>query len=242
MTIKQIIKGLLPARVLAFKNKLDDLERLAPLADRCCPVCGYVGHFDIWFGPDIIRDNTCPRCDSHPRLRLFWLWFAGAREKMVEPILHFAPERALRERLSAIYQDYRTADLSHDAHLKLNIEAIDLPSESVETVICNHVLEHVDDTKAMRELHRILRPGGRLICSVPLIEGWSTTYENDAVASDAERALHFGQSDHVRFYGQDFRERLRRAGFTGIDEITAHGPEVVKYSLLRGEKFFLCAK
>jgi predicted SAM-dependent methyltransferase len=77
------------------------------------------------------------------------------------------------------------------------MEAIDLPDASVDLIIANHVLEHVDDAKASRELSRILRPNGVLLCMVPIVEGWATTYQNPDITTDEGRMLHFGQEDHV---------------------------------------------
>jgi len=91
--------------------------------------------------------------------------------------------------------------------------AIDLPDECVDLVLCLHVLEHVDDDRrAMAEVHRILRPSGHFIVMVPIEEGWEVTYENPKVVSPRQRLLHFGQEDHVRFYGRDIRNRLTAAG------------------------------
>lgn len=108
-------------------------------------------------------------------------------------------------------------------------------------IVCSHVLEHVNDRLALVELYRILRPGGQLIVMVPIIEGWEASYENDAITSDQDRELHFGQYDHVRYYGRDIRQRLMDSGFT-IKEYTAFGADVITYSLLRGEKVFICTK
>jgi SAM-dependent methyltransferase len=122
------------------------------------------------------------------------------------------------------------------------MEEIELPEDSFDCVICNHVLEHVDDRKATREIHRILSENGLLIASVPIIEGWETTYENPAISSAAERTLHFGQFDHVRFYGRDFRDRVCEAGFVLEEEFTAGGEDSVKHGLIRGEKIFIFRK
>ena len=162
---------------------------------------------------------------------------------MEEPILHFAPEALLEIKFRALYGEYRTADLNARADLKLDISAIALEAASVATVICNHVLEHVpDDRRALAELGRILKPGGKLIVSVPLIEGWERTYEDPAITDPSLRDLHFGQYDHLRYYGRDFRDRLREVGFVSVEEITAEGKEVVEYGLMRGEKVFICKR
>jgi SAM-dependent methyltransferase len=120
----------------------------------------------------------------------------------------------------------------------LNLEAIDLPDASVGVVIASHVLEHVDDRKALGEIHRILVPGGRLVAMVPIIEGWDKTYENPAITTPSDRVAHFGQFDHVRFYGSDFRDRVTEAGFA-LTERTAGGAESAQYRVGRGSKVFL---
>lgn len=231
-----------PSWIPVFLRALPKMLKAArPRHVRSCPICGYQGYFAPVGQPPRL-EAKCRQCGSKERHRLFWLWFAGQHDKLAEPILHFAPERTLAERLRKIYPEYRTADLYKDAEIKLDIENIDLPDGSLNTIICNHVLEHVVDRKALGELARVLSPAGRLICSVPIIEGWDKTYENDAVTTPQERALHFGQKGHVRYYGRDFRDRLREAGFTRIEEITAEGPPVVEFGLWRGEKFFICSK
>lgn len=157
-------------------------------------------------------------------------------------LLHFAPEPVFRSALRERTENYLTADLDGvGVDRRLDIERIELKSARIDTVICNHVFEHVDDAKALQEIHRILKPGGFLYCMVPIAEGWSETYENEAVRDAAGRVLHFGQNDHVRFYGRDFRDRLRGAGFA-LEEFTASGEEVVKYGLIPGETVFVCRK
>lgn len=185
-------------------------------------------------------DAQCPGCDALERHRLFVL-ACRALDLFARPldVLHFAPEPAIRAYVSPRASRYVTADISGlGVDRKESIEAISLPDASFDVVIASHVLEHVDDRRALRELRRVLRPPGLLLCMVPIIEGWDTTYENGAVHDGAARELHFGQSDHVRYYGRDFRERLRSAGFD-LTEYTADGMLSPRYGLLRGEKVFL---
>jgi SAM-dependent methyltransferase len=180
------------------------------------------------------------------RHRLFFLTFEqkcfNVGGGLFEPVVHFAAEAILEKTLRRNCKEYRTADLFNPADLKLNIEAIDIEDEMVGTVIANHVFEHVDDLKAATEIYRILKPGGKLIASVPIIEGWASSYENPSVTTDDERVLHFGQKDHIRFYGSDFRQRISRVGFRELAEFTAEGEDVIKYGLVRGEKIFVFTK
>jgi SAM-dependent methyltransferase len=210
---------------------------------RTCPVCGYRGIFDLTtYGTPPRWDCECPRCQSNERRRLMALAFASLPIDRSAKILHFAPEKPLADRLRPSYPQYRTAQLQPGrADLTLNIEDIALDSDSIDVVLCSHVLEHVDDAKAIPELFRILRPAGRLLIMVPIIEGWEATYENPAIVNSEERRLHFGRVDHLRWYGADLRHRLRSAGFE-LTEFTAGGKEAVEYGLLRGEKVFICRK
>lgn len=162
-------------------------------------------------------------------------------EPLPSPILHFAAEPFLRKHLSTRYgEHYRTADLfQQDVDLQLDLHDIDLPDRSVGTILASHVLEHVDDKKALAELYRILAPGGLLLCAVPIVETWANSYENAAITTPLERELHFGQSDHVRYYGRDLRERIATAGFEAVEEITGSPEECAEYGLMRGEILFV---
>ena len=48
-----------------------------------------------------------------------------------------------------------------------SIEAIPSEGRSFELATCLDVLEHVDDRRALRELHRVVRPKGLLVAAVP---------------------------------------------------------------------------
>jgi SAM-dependent methyltransferase len=184
----------------------------------------------------------CPQCGSLERHRLLKLWLDDNRERIVgKRVLHFAPEAAMSDLVRPLAKAYVTADIAPGRDLQLNIEKIELPDESYDVILCSHVLEHVDDRAALAEMHRVLVVGGVALLMTPLIEGWATTYENGAIAEPHDRAIHFGQQDHVRYFGSDFRDRIRRAGFSS-DEFTAEGFVVVKHGLSRGEKIFIAVR
>jgi SAM-dependent methyltransferase len=209
---------------------------------RSCNVCGYQGLFGP-AGGGLRMDAKCPRCNSAERHRLFKLWLDRNGERLqAAEVLHFAPEKGLSALIRPLARSYRTADIVVDrADLVLDIERIDLPDASVDVIVCSHVLEHVNDAKALAEQYRVLRPGGLCLIMTPVVEGWARTYENPALLKPDERTLHFGQHDHVRYYGADIRARIAAAGFA-LQEFTAEAPDMVRYALLPGEKVFIATK
>jgi ubiquinone/menaquinone biosynthesis C-methylase UbiE len=97
----------------------------------------------------------------------------------------------------------------------MDLTNIDRESNYFDLIICNHVLEHIlDDRKAMRELFRVLKPGGKAILQVPLSMTLNETFEDFSITDPAERICIFGQRDHCRIYGQDYGQRLEEAGFS----------------------------
>lgn len=246
-TLKSMIKTVLPKTILntLIIQPLILYRSLKPIAPRVCNICGFEGYFERMGKPPRL-DAKCPSCKSLERHRLLMLAIdrgeVAPEITVNDSVLHFAPEAILEERFRKNWKNYTTADLFKNADLKLNLEEIELPDNSVKMVIANHVLEHVDDNKASLELHRILVEGGILVCMVPIIEGWESTYENVDVKTEQDRWLHFGQGDHVRFYGSDFRERIAKGGLRLVKEITAEGDDVITYGLNRGEKVFVFQK
>ena len=210
---------------------------------RTCPICGYFGMFLV-FGTPPRFDARCGSCASLERHRLFALF--TDRSGFFQPhhrVLHFAPEPQLGPRIKAAVGQYETADLSERRPMThyVNIEATGLPSGQYDRIICNHVIEHVDDAKALGEIFRLMLPGGQAVISTPIVEGWAETYENPGLQTTTERLLHFGQQDHIRFYGRDLRDRIRAAGFA-LTEVTAVEPDVLTYGLMRGETLFIGLK
>uniref|UniRef100_UPI003561A7AC methyltransferase domain-containing protein n=1 Tax=Ancylomarina sp. TaxID=1970196 RepID=UPI003561A7AC len=131
-------------------------------------------------------------------------------------VLHIAPEQCFYKRFRALENlDYTTGDLeSPIADVHFDVQAIPFANETYDVVICNHVLEHVDDdTKAMSEIYRILKPGGFAILQVPQDSEAEKTYEDPTITDPSEREKHFLQKDHVRLYGLDYAERLSAVGF-----------------------------
>ena len=90
-----------------------------------------------------------------------------------------------------------------------------------------------------------MKPGGWGIFQIPQDLSLEKSYEDFSIKDPEERARHFGQYDHVRIYGKDYFDRLRKAGF-GVKEIdysSLLSPELVeRYRLAKGEILPLCTK
>ena len=215
------------------------LRALDAAVPASCPLCGYNGAFRS-HGIRPRPDALCPQCGSVERHRLLKLFLDEHRSLISgKRVLHFAPERTITQLLKSLEPAvYQSADLFKPADLKLNIEQIELPDASVDAIICCHVLEHVDDRRALRELRRILTPGGTLIAMVPLVEGWDETFEPADVTTPEERMFYFGHPGHLRFYGRDFVERMAVAGFK-VSAFAADGRRSPQAALRRGEKIFI---
>jgi predicted SAM-dependent methyltransferase len=211
-----------------------------------CPFCG--GRFSRFlpFGDDLSafkekrvvgaghRPNAlCPQCLSLDRERLVYLYLktkTGVFRDQTR-LLHVAPEKNLKRLLEASPNiDYAAADsVSPLARVKMDVTRIPYAADSFDVIICNHVLEHVqDDRRAMAELYRVLKPAGCAILQVPVSMLLDETCEESAVDTPKERERLFGQSDHVRIYARDYKERLEEAGF---------GVELYNFAEEMGESF-----
>jgi len=188
-----------------------------------CPVCEARYRKFMPYGR-VSRDNAlCPNCLSLERHRLMWLFLGEKTDffKKDHKLLHIAPELCFIDRFEALKNiEYITADLESPlAKVKMDIHQMPFEDDSYDICFCNHVMEHVDDDhQSMSEIYRCLKPGGWAIIQVPFFPPLPEFTEEDSEVTDpSERERLYGQSDHVRKYGKDYPERLRKVGFT-VDE------------------------
>jgi SAM-dependent methyltransferase len=190
-----------------------------------CNICGWKG---FRFNSDQWHPFTiCPNCSSQVRQRLLWAGIKMIQEIHIDKlisgrsVLHFAPEKFLRKNIEKISSDYKTADLLADGYnyskIDYNIDISNLnkiKNDSFNCVIALDVLEHVKDhLKAIEEVKRILKYDGCFIVSVPQKDNLRTTFEETCITDPKERERLYGQSDHLRIYGDDFIELLTCRGF-----------------------------
>jgi SAM-dependent methyltransferase len=199
------------------------------------------------------RENALsPSTLSLERHRLMWLFlrdetnFFTSTEKL--KVLHIAPEQCFLDIFRKQKNlDYITSDIeSPIADVKADICDLPFKESEFDVVFCNHVLEHItDDTKAMQELYRVLKPGGFGIFQIPQDLAREKTFEDDAILDRIERTKIFGQYDHVRVYGRDYFDKLRTIGFK-VDEVDYTkkiAPEKLEqFCLMKDEILPVCYK
>lgn len=216
-----------------------------------CPCCGWrMRAFAQGGGSFRTRPaGYCPRCNAKARHRRVWLFLRERTALLSAPhrVLEVAPHRSMSRALSRQPNlDYVGVDLEPRDRTTVRGDVTDLPldDEDFDAAICVHVLEHVeDDRSAIRELHRVLRPGGWALVNVPY-DPAHPTYEDASVTTASGRRAAFGEATHVRLYGTDLPERLAAVGF---DVVADHGdhvsPETItEYGLTTDESIFLCRK
>jgi predicted Zn-ribbon and HTH transcriptional regulator len=159
-----------------------------------CNICGWQGkHFlsDRWH-----KYTNCPKCRSAVRHRLLLAMmdhfdaFSLRSLAAGKHILHFAPERLIEQRLRRLADRYLSADfLNPRRDLQLDISDMRrLEDHQLDLLIACDVLEHVDqDRRALREIARVLKPGGYALLTVPQKDGLDSTLEDPSITDPAAR-------------------------------------------------------
>ena len=188
-----------------------------------CPVCTAEFRKFMPYGREARSNALCPNCLALERHRLLWLYLKEDTDFFTAPrkMLHIAPELCFIDRFKALDNlDHISADIESPlADVKMDIHKMPFEDNSFDVIFCNHVLEHVEsDHIAMTEMKRVLKPGGWAILQIPIFTPWrDTTIEDPSIQDPKERERLFGQDDHVRMYGKDYPERIKKAGFE-VDE------------------------
>jgi len=203
------------------------------------------------YGYNNIRDNALsPGSLSLERHRLLWLYLQNETQifKKKYKVLHVAPEQAFYKKFIKLNNlDYVTFDMNSPiAKIKGDICNLPFSENQFDFILCNHVLEHVnDDIAAMLELFRVLKKNGVAILQVPIDLTKNKTYEDSTITDKKERMKAFGQYDHVRIYGKDYFERLEKSGFKVEKNFYSKNfsdEEIYKYGINKNEIIPICRK
>ena len=219
--IKRFGHALLPAPLWPRVRRVVSNTRIVRKAlyrgnQRYCPICN--SHLRMFApqGPTKRPNARCPICGSFERHRLFFLFASremGLCSAPRKKMLHVAPEACLSPILSKCkHLDYLTADLMPGAMVQMDLTDIQMPDDTFDVVVASHVLEHIpDDRKAIREVLRVLKPGGWAVMQVPVTA--DETFEDLSIVDPKERERVYGHHEHVRRCGEDYYDRMAEEGF-----------------------------
>lgn len=133
------------------------------------------------------------------------------------------------------FENYVTTDIERTGGIDLLGDICNLPirDDIVDVVICTEVLEHVKDTaKAIKELSRVLKRGGYLILSTPLLIG-------EHSSADYFRFTELCLRDYLQRHFQVLELRRRGGIFSSIGSLLAHVPRQIienpKYPTIRSK-------
>jgi SAM-dependent methyltransferase len=171
-----------------------------------CPICGYNGPFKTYFYRSrSIKHLTCPNCLSTSRHRLQYLVFKQFSENgnfSKKTLLHFAPEICLQTFLKNIFGAYYTSNIiGKDVDCVADLSNLPFKDQSCDVIFASHVLEHIhDDHSVLKEIQRILKPGGMALLPVPVFGPVTVEYPQ----------VNLEEYDHVRSPGLDYFKRYQK--------------------------------
>ena len=181
-----------------------------------CPICEYEGPFvDMFTEKGAKKHAQCPKCWSGERHRLQYLCFRKLQTEhdfSALNVLHVAPDSFFKPLLDDWFKVHHTGDLNMpDVDFKIDLTSLPFEDASYDVVYASHVLEHIqDDRLALREVRRILKPGGIAILPVPLVSPETVEYPKPDPVDDF----------HWRAPGPDYFDRYREF-FDGIRIFTS---------------------
>jgi SAM-dependent methyltransferase len=193
----------------------DDIARMT--VDRYCNICDWSGA--AFEGFDHCESNACPACGSIARDRfVYFLAISRQHTRRGASIIETSPRlgHSYRTYMKRLFE-FRTGDfdlVSHKGDLFLDLQDIDLPSNSIDVFITAHVLEHVPDyVSATKEMFRVVKPGGMAVVAVPVLNG-VTRQPTEPEYHEDETLVHWR-------FGWDLKEQLEAAGFHVDIAVTA---------------------
>lgn len=210
-----------------------------------CPACGYTGR-------KFVNDRTCPQCWSSARHRLLALYIRNIQKLPLDSyILDIAPNLSTCHIFNGMLNNnYTSIDLeSPVADMHGDLTNLGIKNDIFGFIVCYHVLEHIkNDSKAISEIYRILKPQGTAILQVPFSGVNDRTFESEDhdITDRAMNLKLYGHPTHVRRYGKiDYLAELNSAGFEVLMDAYVSSfseREIIEYGLDKNEILFVCKK
>lgn len=195
------------------------------------------------------ENNICPCCGVKDRMR--WFYYLLKNKLCIlnatGRLLHFAPENPIYDYIKQNGNiDYYTCDILPGRAMHV-VDITDIPfkENTFDYIISNHIMEHIkDEKKAVSEIKRVLKPNGKWIFSFPICTDMKT-YENDEIIMPEDKLEAYGQEDHVRLYGFDYKERFENYGlkievFSPEREISKE--DISKYGFVKDDVVLVATK
>lgn len=182
------------------------------------------------------KNDVCPSCGSRSRhrqvldaLNSIGNPFVGRR------VLSCFANSVEKIAILGVAKEIRNFDVRPlaEVDLQMDIQNMDaISDESFDGFVALHVLNHVkDDRRALREIRRVLRPGGVALLTLPYRVGENTTEKDDVLEHyGAENYEKYGVGSYRR-YGLDDAVKLLSKNFqlrcvTGFDSVSNEGMEI----------------
>ena len=259
--MKYLIKSLTPKILLKAYQKVIYQKKIKAYKGKAveCTICG--SKFSIFGSTGVVprKNAICHRCGSSERHRLIWKYMVDELKLFSQNqrvrLLHFAPEKMFYDLFTEMENvEYVPCDLEPGGYsytngpevIQVDITQIPFDDGSFDFILATHVLEHIpDDHLAMSELYRVMKKGASGIFQVPVDSALDTTYEDFSITSPEGREKAFGQFDHVRWYGRDYKNRLEKVGFkvTEDDYVNRFSKEKQFYfGFMDYEMIYFCKK
>lgn len=218
-----------------------------------CPVCEKSFSKFLSYGSEVAhRENVlCPYDLTLERHRLMWLYLKDESNFFTAPkldVLHIAPEQCFIHKFKKqVNLNYLTGDLvSPIADIHFDLHSIPLEDNRFDVLFCNHVMEHVNDPlQCMKEIYRVMKPGGWAIMQVPQDMNREATYEDASIVTPEDREKHYWQKDHVRLFGRDYPRWLEKVGFKVEEfDLKKHydSAKIERFRLMKDEVLYIFKK
>jgi len=210
---------------------------------KLCPICGFEGEFleirkkDKWHPH---KELSCPQCLSAGRHRMIWLIYSELKKKeggFSGRMLHCSPMKCLKEKfindfiyISIDFPPRESESGVTRADLDQDLKNTSFQDNYFDIVICAAVLDDIKEAdQAIKEIYRIIKPGGVAFITVPIFNGEKSKRMEEAELNNWWRC------------GLDFFQKYVNAGFE-IEVIqSAHIEDYEKYGLT-GDYLALCYK